>query len=403
MEFLMNYGWAILVILIAIGALSYFGVFDISKLMPGRCTFGTKALCKSFVYSDNGLELSLASNLKGPVIINKINVSSSERSVGCLSDEIGERWKSREAKHITINCDFESLGLIEGTNDKLDVDIEYIESGSEFIKTISGEVITEIGPLCIPYCTGRVCGSDGCDGYCGSPPITCNNYLAGMSELVSWWRFDDDPTDGVNDQRGLYPGSCANCPGYPAEGFDGGVSYDFDDGTNDVIDFGNIAEMDNVQEFTVSMWVNHDLITGHIGSLFTEYTDSNSWTSMYIGPFAGFCPDSGHICFIVSNGANFGYSDTSFSAATNTWQHHTMVYDGAQSANEDKVKFYLNGAEQSLTHTGTYPSTTANPPEFKVGGFNPGGSIDGKIDEVMVFNTALSASDVENIYNMEFS
>ncbi|MBN1156772.1 hypothetical protein JXA85_04090 [Candidatus Woesearchaeota archaeon] len=37
MEFLMTYGWAILVVLAAIGALAYFGVLSPDKFLPERC------------------------------------------------------------------------------------------------------------------------------------------------------------------------------------------------------------------------------------------------------------------------------------------------------------------------------------------------------------------------------
>ncbi len=37
MEFLMTYGWAILVVLVAIGALAYFGVLNPSKFLPSSC------------------------------------------------------------------------------------------------------------------------------------------------------------------------------------------------------------------------------------------------------------------------------------------------------------------------------------------------------------------------------
>lgn len=40
MEFLLTYGWAILVVLVVIGALAYFGVLNPSKLLPGKCLFG---------------------------------------------------------------------------------------------------------------------------------------------------------------------------------------------------------------------------------------------------------------------------------------------------------------------------------------------------------------------------
>jgi hypothetical protein len=39
MEFLMTYGWAIVVVLAAIGALAYFGVLSPQKLLPERTTF----------------------------------------------------------------------------------------------------------------------------------------------------------------------------------------------------------------------------------------------------------------------------------------------------------------------------------------------------------------------------
>jgi uncharacterized protein (UPF0333 family) len=37
LEFMMTYGWAILVVLAAIGALSYFGVFNTSRFTPDTC------------------------------------------------------------------------------------------------------------------------------------------------------------------------------------------------------------------------------------------------------------------------------------------------------------------------------------------------------------------------------
>ena len=38
MEFLMTYGWAILVVLVAIGALAYFGVLNPEEFLPEKCT-----------------------------------------------------------------------------------------------------------------------------------------------------------------------------------------------------------------------------------------------------------------------------------------------------------------------------------------------------------------------------
>ena len=48
MEFLMTYGWAILVVLIAIGALAYFGVLNPSRFLPESCTLIPGLGCDDF-------------------------------------------------------------------------------------------------------------------------------------------------------------------------------------------------------------------------------------------------------------------------------------------------------------------------------------------------------------------
>jgi len=45
MEFLMTYGWAILVVLAAIGALAYFGVLSPGNLLPQKCEFSAGIDC----------------------------------------------------------------------------------------------------------------------------------------------------------------------------------------------------------------------------------------------------------------------------------------------------------------------------------------------------------------------
>jgi uncharacterized protein (UPF0333 family) len=45
MEFLMTYGWAILVVLVAIGALAYFGVLSPDKFLPAKCQLPAGIAC----------------------------------------------------------------------------------------------------------------------------------------------------------------------------------------------------------------------------------------------------------------------------------------------------------------------------------------------------------------------
>jgi hypothetical protein len=48
MEFLMTYGWAILVVLVVIGALAYFGVLNPQNLLPDRCEMQQGFYCKDY-------------------------------------------------------------------------------------------------------------------------------------------------------------------------------------------------------------------------------------------------------------------------------------------------------------------------------------------------------------------
>ena len=45
MEFLMTYGWAILVVLVAIGALAYFGVLSPDTFLPKKCIVSPGIAC----------------------------------------------------------------------------------------------------------------------------------------------------------------------------------------------------------------------------------------------------------------------------------------------------------------------------------------------------------------------
>ena len=48
LEFLMTYGWAILVVLVAVAALAYFGVLSPDKFLPSKCTLQSGIACMDF-------------------------------------------------------------------------------------------------------------------------------------------------------------------------------------------------------------------------------------------------------------------------------------------------------------------------------------------------------------------
>jgi hypothetical protein len=80
-----------------------------------------------------------------------------------------------------------------------------------------------------------------------------------------------------------------------------------------------------------------------------------------------------------------------------------MVYDANGAANTDKIKFYIDGVDKSssMTYTGTIPSSlSANIGKFFIGyGTAYNKYFSGNLDEVSIWNTALSSDAVTEIYN----
>ena len=59
MEFLMTYGWALLAVLVVIGALAYLGILDVETILPERCTFPVPLNCQDHVVNSETVQLVL--------------------------------------------------------------------------------------------------------------------------------------------------------------------------------------------------------------------------------------------------------------------------------------------------------------------------------------------------------
>src|SRR3989339_1539519 len=80
LEFLMTYGWAILVVLAAIGALAYFGVLSPSNFLPSKCTAGVGMACLGQPELDpaaNQVAFVVQNGIGGDLFVNGGNVTGS--------------------------------------------------------------------------------------------------------------------------------------------------------------------------------------------------------------------------------------------------------------------------------------------------------------------------------------
>lgn len=63
LEFIMTYGWAILVVLVAIGALAYFGVLSPDKFLPSKCVLQSGIACLDHKVTATQVQVVLQNSL----------------------------------------------------------------------------------------------------------------------------------------------------------------------------------------------------------------------------------------------------------------------------------------------------------------------------------------------------
>ncbi|MCH8004568.1 MAG: hypothetical protein IH934_08130 [Nanoarchaeota archaeon] len=77
LEFLVTYAWAFTAIMITIGALYYFGIFDFSKFLPEKCIFTSQLECLNFVMKDTGeIRLMLVNNLGEKITVESMTIKN---------------------------------------------------------------------------------------------------------------------------------------------------------------------------------------------------------------------------------------------------------------------------------------------------------------------------------------
>ena len=224
----------------------------------------------------------------------------------------------------------------------------------------------------------------------------CNNTLSmtGISDTI-YYRYyqveekdhsteftEDSRTGLVRDSSGFYndaPLTEATTPQWTTDSKIGAGGYYF----NGVGTPMNIIDVDApfsaaLNNYTIAFWARHDdagtgnmPIASRTNTNFYWYGD-NSW--MYVhGVSAEF------------------YYPKSVSIPTGTWGHFCVTYDGAN------VNIYRNGVyEGSQASTGTANFSDG----FRIGNWASSSTyqMDGGIDDVRIYATALSATDILDLY-----
>lgn len=172
------------------------------------------------------------------------------------------------------------------------------------------------------------------------------------------------------------------------------------DGTSDFIQAPDSANLSPTKVLTVSLWARQTSISfpKALTAKWTFQTDG-SW-GMQTDSSAG----TGIQVFILSSavdaGSNRGTSPAG-SWTAGVWHHVSFVFNGGGTDNPSRLQIYIDGKQQSLTFTGTIPASlvdSASPVNVGLFGGSLARNWNGDLDDVRIYNRALSVSEVGQLY-----
>jgi len=216
---------------------------------------------------------------------------------------------------------------------------------------------------------------------------------------VARWTFDDADTsdstavDVWNDNNGTINGATTGVGG-SNQTYTTNEAYDFD-GTDDYVAIDQVSDQINgSQQFSVCAWgYATNLPSGGSGG------SPNDNQLINIGADTVFilARDDGTWRYgILEDGGTYVQASSSTSYNENVWIHHVVTWDGAT------VRGYQDGAE--VTTASGSGDADGGRQDSRIGSTAPpdGSSSrvwDGRIDDIRIYNKALTASEVDNLYN----
>jgi len=286
------------------------------------------------------------------------------------------------------------------------------------------------GGACVPNCSGgKVCGSDGCGGVCppnncgtgscnstgqcvagvvcgdgntggteqcdngasnGACPATCSSSCTlnncgggGISGLVAYYPFDEGSGTNVNDGAGSNNGTINGATWTTSGKYGNALTFD---GNNDYVSLGNNSALTPSNQVTFASWIKLAAVTGTPQMIIGKYNTSGAY------PYQLRIQGGDKVRFSVRTSSSEDV-DTSNILSANQWIHVAGTWDGTI------MRIYINGTAvpQTDSKTGTMPNTAV---DVRIGSSSSGSFVfNGQIDEVRIYNRALTGPEVMTLFN----
>jgi hypothetical protein len=243
--------------------------------------------------------------------------------------------------------------------------VTWLEVGKEFVS---------MSP--VVFC-GLVVMSQNSDTPCtatfGSVSIDC------MSRLVAYWNFDkgygiiahDSSCHGIDGTLNGDPQWKEGLPGL-------GIALDFD-GEGDFVDCGNDPFFDLTDQITVAAWVKIRTVSEDWTSIVNKGLTAWRLETLY---------DTRRMHFAI---ADEHYVDSDAEIPAGEWHHICGTYDGAD------IRLYIDGKQDTgspSAYRGEIDTNTNNLFIGRYSGSTSPGAWDGLIDDVRIYDYALSADEI---------
>ncbi len=211
-------------------------------------------------------------------------------------------------------------------------------------------------------------------------------YYAGM---VGEWRLDECSWNGtaleVKDSSGNnLDGTAQN----GAQTTEAGklCKAGFFDGTNDYVSVSDDPAMQLTAPLSLALWVRVNNNPASWARLAGKGDSTNRNYGLWLR-------NDGLILFqIYSDGGN-GNLYSSVSVSDGNWHHVVGVYDGVT------MKIYIDNVEQGSLNYSQIPRTSSDP--FTIGcAWSGSYCLDGRVDEVMLYQKGLSTIDIAQLYSL---
>ena len=218
------------------------------------------------------------------------------------------------------------------------------------------------------------------------------------SDLAHWWKMDEGTGSTAADSVGDADMTLSSAT-WESTTVRGGSAIDFD-GTDDYL-IGSLGDVSILSNYTIAAWVYWNGLSLWRTIWNLTYSTTNTHFSQVMSVNGSQQITNYHKKASISNAAvsvtDYEDGDSGAGFVTGKWYHFATVWDGTA----ETQKVYVNAIQIGSTGTGRvgwYESSEGVGLQPRMGMYNNGWRVDGIMDDFRIYDAALSASDVGDIY-----